>query len=191
MQSPVNLKTCPATIKGSDGKNELFNIPEERPTMALSYGATEMVIEKTGRTVGTAGYVLNLYPKSPTGTTAATNKMTVAGAEHTRTYVLNHCTARMPAEHLINGRVAPLEIQCHHTMEHTAGKKSAQGYREHIVHGFGYGYQRLRRGLRKQAGSHGWRYRREDSQGFMVTHWQRRTNQVSFLPWLANDRGLR
>jgi len=95
--------------------------------MALSYGATEMEIEKSNRGSTTAGYVLNLYPKSPTGTTAATNKMTVAGAEHTRTYVLDHCTARMPAEHLINGRVAPLEIQCHHTMEHTAGKKARKG----------------------------------------------------------------
>jgi len=116
MQSPINLETCDAKIE-----DDSFNIPEERPAIKLNYGASEMEIEKVCNDSGGA-CMLNLHPKSPADSLAK-NMMEVAGADHPRKYKLDHCTVRMPAEHLINGRVAPLEVQCHHTMEHTGHKR--------------------------------------------------------------------
>jgi len=115
MQSPINLETCDAKIE-----DDSFNIPEERPAIKLSYGASEMEIEKVCNS--SKACMLNLHPKSPADSTA-TNMMEVAGADHPRRYKLDHCTVRMPAEHLINGRVAPLEVQCHHTLEHTGHRR--------------------------------------------------------------------
>jgi len=117
MQSPINLKTCPAKIE-----DESYNIPQERPAIQLSYGADGMEVERVCENTACKASHLKITPKSPTGSTA-TNMMEVAGAHHARQYALDHCTLHMPAEHSVDGRVAPLEVQCHHVMEHTGHKR--------------------------------------------------------------------
>lgn len=116
MQSPIDLKTCSAKIK-IDDHDEVFNIPNEREDMSISYGSGKMTLEKVCHDTGCE---LKVTPASETN-----NVLTVPGSDphHPKVYNLDHCNVRIPAEHTINGHQFPLEVQCQHTLEHTGNRR--------------------------------------------------------------------
>jgi len=113
MQSPINLHTCKATVHTSKGDEE-FNIPNERPELKISYGADGMELEKVCPPDSDHGCELKVTPKSDF---TPINMLEVPGGAHSKKYTLTHCVVRIPAEHTVNGRKFPLEVQCHHNMD--------------------------------------------------------------------------
>jgi len=116
MQSPIDLKTCTAKIK-IDDHDEVFNIPNERQDLSISYGSGKMELEKVCHDTGCE---LKISPESQTQ-----NVLTVPGSDphHPKLYNLDHCNIRIPGEHTINGHQFPLEVQCHHYLEHTGQRR--------------------------------------------------------------------
>jgi carbonic anhydrase len=116
MQSPIDLQTCKADID-IDGHAEHFNIPDEQSPIALNYGSSQMTVEKVCTDHGC------LLKVAPMQGAVVSNTFEAPGDHHHRKYKLDHCELRMPSEHTINGHEFPLEVQCHHVMEHTERRK--------------------------------------------------------------------
>lgn len=109
LQSPIDLHPCMVTIDQGDG-DEQFNIPLERPKLKLNYGSSGAELKKHCEADGCS---LHITPKSAFATS---NMLEVPGKG---SYALDKCVIRMPSEHTVNHNRYPLEVQCHHTMEHT------------------------------------------------------------------------
>jgi len=112
MQSPIDLHPCPVTIKGGANDGEIMNIPNEREKLAFNYGADAATVTKQ---CSDEGCTMKIVPISDVELSAMM-KVPVVPEMH---YALDHCTLHMPSEHTVNHKHYPLEVQCHHTMEHT------------------------------------------------------------------------
>lgn len=116
MQSPIDLHTCKTVMK-IDDHEEVFNIPNEREDLKIGYGSGKMTLEKVCHATGCE---LKITPESETS-----NELIVPSSDphHPKTYSLDHCNVRIPAEHTINGHKFPLEVQCQHYLEHTGQRR--------------------------------------------------------------------
>jgi len=112
MQSPIDLHQCPVTIKGGSNDGEIMNIPNEREKLVFKYGADSATVTKV---CSDEGCTVKIVPMSD----VEVSEMMIVPVVPEMHYALDHCTLHMPSEHTINHKHFPLEVQCHHTMEHT------------------------------------------------------------------------
>jgi len=121
MQSPINLHPCHVKITDGANEGETINIPNERSELSLNYAASTATLTKNCET---DGCVLKMVPQSDV---VVPNMMKIPGDGHDSTYALDFCVLRMPSEHTVNHVHYPLEVQCHHTMEHGGHRTKRKG----------------------------------------------------------------
>jgi len=114
-QSPINLHTCNKEID-----DELYNIPLEREEMEVMYGAEEGTIKRRCKARSDGGPDDCNLVLIPQNDVTHSNNLNVPGFG---VYNLEECVIRMPAEHTVNNWRYAMEMQCHHTLEGTEGKR--------------------------------------------------------------------
>jgi len=96
-----------------DDHTEHFNIPLERPELAVNYAT----VPAEAKRVCDNGCYVHITPS------ATESKLPCFEVPEIGKYTLTHCVVRMPSEHTVNHKRYPLEVQCHHTMDGTDEKR--------------------------------------------------------------------
>jgi hypothetical protein len=114
MQSPIDLHICTKEIDTGANEGETYNMPMERPKLAMAYGANRAELRQV---CDSDGCVLDILPA---GEAPGANMLEVPGVG---SYSLDNCVIRIPSEHTVHHNQYPMEVQCLHTMEGTEGRR--------------------------------------------------------------------